>query len=410
MASQQEAIDLIESGVNVFVSGPGGTGKSHIIRKVTCKRTLLAAPTGSSALNINGVTTHRLFNLPMGIPTLEDYRKISAKAKKILASKHLKRVVIDEISLTSAMTMDMINHRLQQSRGNKLPFGGVQMVVVGDFHQISPVITNRDAPAYYEKYSSPFAFAADSWNFTTVQLEKNYRQGNDTHVRVLNSFRKKDKWTARAIEWLGETCSPYDESKGVLTLCAYKADAERINNIHYLNVKGVEKKYKGETNNTKWGADIPVPEIVKLKVGVKVSIKANCPEGQYVNGSRGEVKELRGNSVIVTLDTGEDVEVVSFMWESHKYTSTAAGLTKSVEFIYEQIPVQLGYACTIHSSQGLTLGEYALDLGRAAFGAGLTYVGLSRAKDLSKVSFVRNINLNDVIVDNSVLEFYGSVG
>lgn len=408
MASQADAIELIRSGKNVFLSGPGGVGKSWVIRQVTEKGTLLAAPTGAAALNIGGVTCHRLFGLPFGIPTIEDYNKVSTKVKKLLGSKHLKRIIIDEISLTSAMTLDFINHRLQQCRGNKLEFGGVQLVVVGDMHQLPPVITQREAPLYFQQYESPFAFTADSWNFTTVELTKNYRQTDDTHVRVLHSFRKKDRWVQRAITWLEETCQPYCASKDVLTLCAYKADAERINRFKYSQLQGKEHTFKGITNNQKgWSKDIAVPEVVSLKVGTKVVCRANCPEGQYVNGSRGEVKSILPNSVIVTLDSGGDVEVVMFTWEQFTYSSTVKGLSKTVEFMYQQIPLQLGYASTIHSAQGLTLGEYALDLGRSAFSAGLCYVGLSRAKDLSQISFVRPITLSDVIVDQSVLDFYG---
>ena len=408
MSTQEEAIKLIESGVNVFLSGPGGCGKSWVIKKVTNKGTLLTAPTGAASINIGGITTHKAFALPIGIPTTEDYLKIPSKVKKILSSKHLKRIVIDEISLTSAMTLDMINHRLQQARGNKLLFGGVQMLVVGDFHQISPVINYKDSQLYYKQYDSPFAFSAKCWDFKTVQLDKNYRQGNETHVRVLSSFRKKDKWTERAIEWLGETCEPYDENKDVLTLCVYKADAERINNIHYARLANKEKQYKGITNNKKWPCEIMVPEVVKLKEGAKVSIRANCPEGNYVNGSRGEVLRMLPKSVIVKLDNGEEVEVVNFTWESYKYDSTAKGLSKTVEFVYEQIPLQLGWACTVHSAQGLTLDQYAMDLGKGAFGPGITYVGLSRARDLSKISFATPITMRDIIVDERVLNFYNN--
>lgn len=409
MATQQEAIDLIKSGKNVFLTGGAGRGKSYVIKQVMDKHTILAAPTGVSALNIGGQTCHRTFGLPMGLPTMDDYNKVGSKVKKLLGSKHLKRVVLDEAGMTRADYMDLIDHRLKQCRGNNLPFGGVQVVAVGDFFQLSPIVGQRERNLFFKQYSTPFAFGANSWNFETCTLEENFRTGDKTQSRVLDSFRTGDKWTARAIEWMGENCLPYDEEEDVLHLCAYKVDAERINQLRYSELTTKEVVYHGTTNNSKWSNDVAVPQIVRLKEGATIVIRANDPEGSYVNGQRGTIKKLFASSAIVTLENGEEVEVVPFLWESHVYNSTAKGLTKTVEFMYSQLPIQLGYATTIHAAQGLTLDRYVIDMGRGAFAHGMTYVAASRARDLTKVSIATPLTLRDVIIEPEVKQFYGEL-
>ena len=406
MATQQEAIDLIKSGKNVAILGPGGTGKSYLTRMITDKHTIVCSPTGVAAINAGGTTCHRAFALPIGIPTIEDYTKVSTKVRKLLGSKHLKRVVIDEIGMLRGDYLDLINHRLQQCRNNKLAWGGIQMIVVGDFAQLAPIVNQRESQLFYKEYSTAYAFGSKSWNFEVCLLEKSYRQENEIHVRVLNSFRKKDKWCGRAIDWLGEQCIPFDPKEDILSLCAYKVDAERINNVHYSKLKEVEKVYRGITNNTRWPADLAVPQEVRLKVGAKVLIKANDVEGQYVNGNRGTVAALHPTHVTVTLDSGENVDVEMFTWEALKYESTVKGLTKSVEWMYQQIPLALGWSVTIHAAQGLTLDRYAIETGRGCFAAGQFYVAISRARDLSKVSLASVVGLGDVIADTDVLEFY----
>lgn len=206
---------------------------------------------------------------------------------------------------------------------------------------------------------------------------------------------------------MNENCMPYDDEEDILHLCCYKVDAESTNNMHYNQLDAVERIYKGSTNNTKWSNDISVPQIIKMKVGAKVIIRANDTEGEYVNGQRGTVKEMRAASVVVTLEDGYDVEVIQFNWETYKYTATSKGLNKEVEFIYSQIPLSLGWAVTIHASQGLTLDRYAIDLGRGAFSPGQWYVAVSRARDLTKVSLASEAGMRDLIVSPEVKRFYG---
>jgi len=409
LSTQQEAIDLINTGENCCITGGAGRGKSHVIRQVTDKHTILVAPTGVAALNIGGQTAHRTFGLPIGIATQDDMNKISSKVKKLLGSKHLKRIILDEGGMNRADYLDIMDHRLKQARGNDLPFGGVQMVIVGDFFQLSPIVSAREKPLYERRYETPYAFGAHCWDFKVIELEKAYRQDNEIHVRVLDSFRTGDKWSARAFEWLDENCMPYKHDEDILHLCCYKADAETTNNLHYKQLKGPERIFMGTTNNSKWSNDVAVPEMIKMKVGAKVLIRANDVEGAYVNGQRGTVKEMYATSVVVTLENGTDVEVIENTWETYAYTASAKGLTKTVEWTYCQIPLALGWAVTIHSSQGMTLDDYAIDVGRGCFTAGQWYVAVSRARDLTKVRLASPVGMRDLIVANDVKEFYASL-
>lgn len=319
--------------------------------------------------------------------------------------------VVGNCGMVRADMLDLIDSRLKLARGNNLPFGGVQVVVVGDFYQLAPIVTSRERSMFYENYDTAFAFGAGCWEFEHIELEHAYRQSNKTHVKVLDTLRKGGKWSWRAFEWLEENTLPYDEAgENMLHLCCYKEDAARINAQHYAAIEAPERTYKGSTNATKWSNDLTVPQLIKLKVGAKVIIRANDPEGDYTNGMRGVVKALYATTAVVTLDdSGEDVTVQEFTWETYAYKPTAKGIEKIVEFVYSQIPLQLGWAVTIHSSQGMTLDEYALDVGRGCFTVGQFYVAISRARDLSKICLASPIGLRDLQVSEEVRAFYGDV-
>lgn len=403
IAKQEEAIRAIESGENIFISGPGGVGKSWIIKQVTNNRTVLCAPTGIAALNIGGITCHKAFGLPLGVPTTADYYK---PAPDVFKGNCVDRIILDEVSMVRADYLDLIDRKLRNARKNDKPFGGIQMVVVGDFFQLEPIVKNSEAGYFYNDYDTPFAFGANCWDFRKIELTEIVRQSNEEHARILNSIRKKDEKWERAIRFVHKLVQPYDEQEDVLHLCCYKQDAETVNTQHFNKISGQVKTYKAYQTG-RWGNEAPVEPTIHLKYGAKVLICANDPEGNYVNGDRGVVTGMGNESVKVLKDNGDEVFVSRFSWEKHKYTTTNNGLAKEPIAMFRQMPLRLGWAITIHKSQSLSLDDLALEIGRGCFGHGQLYVALSRITDLTKLRLVRPIGYSNVIVHEDVQEWCG---
>ena len=410
---------LLRRENKIFVTG--NCGKSYTTRKImelSPHSTVVCAPTGTAALNIGGMTAHKMFGLPIGIPTEAEVNTIKRGVKALFSKRIIKTIIIDEISMLRADYLDIIDFKLKKIRGNSKPFGGLQMVVVGDFFQLDPVVPNSEAQHYYQKYCSAFCFDANSWDFETVELDKPYRTTDERQTKILNSIRKKDKHHKLAVQRLNDESKQYSYSEDILHLCCYKKDAVRINFRCYSVLKGEEKKYQA-TFTGNWG-DAPVEELLNLKVGCKVILRANCQEGEFVNGDRGTITSLFTNSAVVELLNGKSVHVAAFKWEKFKYVvtkkvivdentkeeATKEVLTKEVESSFKQLPLRLGYAITGHAAQGSTLEDVALDFGRGAFTHGQAYCMLSRVKDTRNIRLVKPLTARDIICNTDVVEFY----
>lgn len=405
---QQEAIKRIKSGVNFFLTGFGGVGKSFVIQQVTDSKTLKCAPTGNAALNIGGLTCHSLFGLPLTLPEEIDKYKVSKKMRKLILEGGVTRILIDEISMVRADMLDLIDSKLKTLMGSKEPFGGIQMVVVGDFFQLEPVIHFTEEDEYYSRYRSGFAFDAHCWDFDGIELTKSYRNVDQNQLEILNSIRKKTKWCDKAISWINRNTLDYNPDKDTLHLCCYNRDANALNGIQYRALSGKEFSYKCSIENEYTLPEKPVKEVIKLKVGARVLIKSNDYEnGEYVNGDRGVVHSLTDSSILIKLDRNKEVVSIGLArWDQHDYRVTAKGLEAKVVGTYIQYPVSLGYACSIHSSQGSTLDDVAIDFGDGCFSHGQGYVALSRVKNLKNVSLVSKISEEDIICDPRVSKFY----
>jgi len=416
---QQEAIRRIKAGESLFLTGSGGVGKSWVIDQVVDQSTVLCAPSGIAALNIGGITCHRAFGLPIGIPTESDYFP-NRKVRELFQGNTVKRIIIDEIGIFRTDYLVLINRKLQNIRGNTRPFGGIQMVFVGDFYQLEPILSSNEREFF--DFKSKFCFSSALWDLPTIELTEVKRQENKRQVLMLNSIRRKDRFYMRALNYIQKECKAYDPiDPEVFHLCCYNRDADVINDKHFNKIDEPVHNFQA-TISENWGKDRPVDSDLRLKVGARVLICQNSAEDTYVNGERGIVVRFgydgvdRYHYVFVKKDSGETVAVVPAIWEKHSYkkqTRVLPGqdseeiLIKTSDATYSQIPLKLGWAVSIHKSQGMTLDNVAIDVGTGCFSHGQAYVALSRAKDLRNISFVRPMLPEDVIVRPEVKRFYG---
>lgn len=409
---QFEAKLAVEKGKNIFLTGRGGTGKSVVAREITDKNTLVASTTGISALNVEGVTLHRLFKLPLGYPTLKDKNVIPKDVEELFISGNVKRVIVDEISMARPDHLDLIDWRLKVISGSNKQFGGVQVIPTGDFFQLESIVGYSEKEHFFSEYDTNFAFGANCWDFEMHELRKVLRNSNNVQVNMLNAIREKDPdlWK-KAITGINQmTGNLSDVEDNDIFLCCYNADADLINNERIKLHDGKEHYMFSQAEGFS-KSEIPVPENLFLKEGCRVMIKANNDEAGYVNGDRGVFKHrLSTGDLVVELDRGETVVVDTFTWEKFKYVKGKEGLEKEVEASYTQYPVILAYAVSIHKSQGLTLDSCVLDTGAGCFSHGQLYVALSRVRDLKKMKLANRILPKDLIVNKAVKDFYKNGG
>lgn len=412
MSSQEKVIELIKGGENVHLTGPAGSGKSTIINTIADDKTLICAPTGAAALLIKGVTCHSAFNLPFGLVTGDEKNKQTNAVNKLFTGGAIERVVLDESSMIRADYFDLISSRIQRVKGNNLPFGGVQVVSVADWFQLAPVVNRKENRYFRRMYDSPYAFDSNTWkeaNFQSVVLSKIYRQSDDQQIALLNSLRVKDKYWKKAIDRLNDDWCPINEDPDKITLCNYLGDSDRINKKFYSQIKGEEFTYKAIIQGKFKENEASVDKTINLKSGCKVIICANAEDKSYVNGQRGVVKSCFPNSIEVQLDDGDLVEVVPHKQEKFKYSKLMGSLTKIVDGSFTQLPIRLGWATSVHKSQGQSLDGCNLHLGRGCFAPHQLYVGLSRVRNLKNMNLIRPIQYDDCIVDDRVKQFYESL-
>ena len=414
MHTQQDGIEAILAGDNVDLDGFGGRGKTWIIKQVTDKHTILFAPTGISALNVGGETGHSIFGLPYGIPTQKDLDNIKPHLRALFKGDSVKRIILDEKSMMRADHLDLIDYKLRKIRQVDKPFGGIQVVVVGDLWQL-PCIVTADEKKYYRRlYASGFIFHSNVWkeaNFKTILLTKPYRMEDEYQVGLLNKIRSKlDGWE-EAVEEINKLCT-FKATEDTLTLCLVNADADKINLQHFKRNKSPVVKYAAKIVGSFNPKDCIVEPELKLKVGLRAIICANdaSPEKEYKNGQRGIITELKKNSVGVMLDNGEIVQVVAHKWETTKYKNGLKGLSKSTAGTCEQMPIRQGNAISVNKSQSLTLDELSLDLGTARPREATTYVALSRVRDLTTVHLVRKLTVEDIVINKDVKDYYDKLG
>jgi len=411
-ANQMEAFNTIERTYsNILILGQAGTGKStfvNYLKSASAKRIVCACPTAVSALNIGGQTIHSLFQIQPRDFIFPEMLKLKAKPRNILNATDI--LVIDEISMVAPDLLDAIDILARAARHNNAPFGGIQVVAIGDLFQLPPVIT-ADAAEYYAgayEHENAYFFDANVYkraNFIKYDFDTVYRQNDTDLLDNLIKLRHND---VSALDFFNR-CIINDANarKNAVIITPFRAVAERINADRLNQIDAPLVEYNGVLEGAFNANDVPAPMNLKLKQGALVMFVKNGDK--WHNGSIGIVENLGVREIIVRLldDNKNDLVVVKpEKWAKIEYSRDENDRIQENEIgSYKQFPLMLGYAMTIHKAQGKTLNKVILDISRGAFAHGQTYVALSRTRHAADIHLVKPLSKKDVIFDSRVLGF-----
>jgi len=408
---------------NIFLTGKAGTGKTTFLHKLKMqsqKRMVVVAPTGVAAINAKGVTIHSFFQMPFG-PILPDTdlnsssgfnRKFSKT--KINIIKSLDLLVIDEISMVRSDLLDGIDKTLRRFKNRNLVFGGVQLLMIGDLQQLSPVVKEHEWRLLSPYYKNAFFFSSRAYQACkaiTVELKFIYRQDNPVFIDILNEVRN-NRLSKTSAEKLNKRYLPEfipSEDDGYISLTTHNNKANQTNKEELKKLKGKTKTYKAEVKGNFPEHSYPNNDELKLKVGAQVMFVKNdsSPDKRYFNGKIGKVILLDNDEVVVNCPD-DDFNIVTKpeIWENIKYTvdSDTKAISEDKIGSYTQMPLRLAWSITIHKSQGLTFEKAIIDA-EGAFAHGQTYVALSRCKSLDGLILKSKITPNQIISDNNVISF-----
>ncbi|HRN28608.1 MAG TPA: AAA family ATPase [Terrimesophilobacter sp.] len=410
---QRVVFELIErTRDHIFVTGRAGTGKSTLLNHLawnTSKQLVIAAPTGVAALNVGGQTIHSLFRLPIGVIADHDIEQ-NTDLRKLLGS--IDTLVIDEVSMVNADLMDAMDRSLRQARQRPDDaFGGVQVVLFGDPYQLAPVPGDGDERTYFaDQYRSMWFFDAKVWreaDLKIIELTNIHRQHEEEFKYLLNAVRHGmvTEEIAERLNTIGARPAPTD---GAITLATRNDSVNRINQTQLGLLPGRALTAVAEITGDFGGRAYPADERLEIKAGAQVMFLRNDADRRWVNGSIGTVTKI-ASTVWVDVD-GEQHEVEPTVWEKYKYSysSVTKKLTREIVAEFQQFPLRLAWAVTIHKSQGKTYDRAIIDLGSRAFAPGQTYVALSRVSTLDGMFLTRPLRPSDIQVDEDVRRFMRS--
>ena len=408
---------------NIFLTGKAGTGKTTFLHKLKLqsqKRIVVVAPTGVAAINAKGVTIHSFFQLPFGpIMPNEEFKSSTGfnrkfNKTKINIIKSLDLLIIDEISMVRADLLDGIDKTLRQFKDRNLAFGGVQLLMIGDLQQLSPVVKESDWYLLKPFYENAFFFSSLAYQnckAITIELKQIYRQENPIFIDILNEIRNSKLSISSANELNKRFIPDFvpNENEGYISLTTHNNKATKINLEKLEMLEGTIKEYNAKIEGNFPEHSFPNKNELKLKVGAQVMFVKNdsSPEKRYFNGKIGKVILLDDDEVVVNCpDDDFNIITTPETWDNVKYTvdSETKAITENKIGSYTQIPLRLAWSITIHKSQGLTFEKAIIDA-VGAFAHGQTYVALSRCKSLEGLVLKSKIEANQIISDQNVIDF-----
>ena len=431
-SASELAFDWIEhTRKSLFLTGEAGTGKTTFLKRVvreTHKKTAVVAPTGVAAINAGGSTLHSLFGLPtrMFVPTYDGVDPNQAQnipmmlghfhysKAKLELLQNLELLVIDEISMVRCDLLDAVDLALKTARRTQLPFGGVQLLMIGDLFQLPPVVKQEEGVLLNQHYSSPYFFSAHCFQAlgaATIELTEIHRQRDRSFIQLLNNVRHA-QLDYDDYEFLNSRLQPEfepDDAEGWVTLCSHNAMAQSINQQKLNDLPGHLYSHRAEIKGNFVESQYPTDVDLDLKKGAQIMFVKNdsTGEGRYYNGKLGIIERFETDKIAVRFtENNRVIEVEREKWQNLKYEYDAGqdSVSQSELGSFLQFPLRLAWAITIHKSQGLTLDRVVIDAGRS-FAPGQVYVALSRCRSFEGIVLKTPIQNRNLMVDERCVEF-----
>ncbi len=416
----RHALQLMEHGAqSLFITGRAGTGKSTLLSHFcarTHKKPVVLAPTGVAALNVRGQTIHKFFHFYIDV-TPDKIRRRQIKPRNPKLYKKLQTIIIDEVSMVRADLLDCIDAflRLYGPQENQ-PFGGVQMIFVGDLYQLPPVVSQESEAIFVDHYETSYFFSAHCLrdaDFAVVELDTIYRQKEQAFVELLNRIRTNSA-VAADLALLNRRVDAQYAPRGdafFIHLTTTNRRADEINAAHLEALSGKLHTTKAIINGDFTKEFFPTATELQFKIGAQIMLINNDTQARWVNGSIGVIDAIRRDEndrayLAVTLeDDAEQVEVYPHTWEVYRYGLAGGEITAESVGNFTQFPIRLAWAVTIHKSQGKTFDHVIIDIDRGTFAAGQIYVALSRCTTLGGIVLKRPIEPRHIMADGRIEEF-----
>lgn len=421
------AIDMVNNtNRSIFLTGKAGSGKSTLLKYIcgtTQKKFITLAPTGIAAVNVGGMTMHSFFKMPLKplLPDDPDYspRRIRDTLKytkeKIKIIKSLELIIIDEISMVRADMIDFMDRVLRYYSGNnREPFGGKQLLLVGDIFQLEPVIKSDFREILRRYYNIFFFFGAEAFSkfkLVAIELRKTYRQKDASFINLLDRVRE-NKATADDLSRINSRCNrnfsnENEEDNFVITLATRRDTVDYINEQKLDELESTKYNFEGVIEGTWPTSILPTSQNLTLKEGAQVVFIRNDVEHRWYNGTIARVARINDGIITVELENGDQCELDMYQWENiqYEYDDKEKRIKETVLGTFRQYPIKLAWAMTIHKSQGLTFNRVVIDMEGGAFSCGQTYVALSRCTSLEGITLKFPITYRDIFVNPAVIEF-----